>query len=78
MQQMRPERTGESNAETQLNRHCHYNDSGAAAWTSSSHSAVKPAPAQIDPLSMMAKAKNLPSQESLNAKMWPDNAIVRY
>ena len=51
---------------------------GAAAWTSSSHSAVKPAPAQIDPLSMMAKAKNLPSQESLNAKMWPDNAIVRY
>ena len=51
---------------------------GAAAWTSSSHSAVKPAPAQIDPLSMMAKAKNLPSQESLNAKMWPNNAIVRY
>jgi hypothetical protein len=44
---------------------------GAAAWTSSSHSAVKAAiaPAQIDPLSMMAKAKNLPSQESLNAKM---------
>jgi hypothetical protein len=51
---------------------------GAAAWTNSSHSAVKPAPAQIDPLSMMAKAKNLPSQESLNAKMWPNNAIVRY
>ena len=53
---------------------------GAAAWTSSSHSAVKAAiaPAQIDPLSMMAKAKNLPSQESLNAKMWPDNAIARY
>ena len=50
---------------------------GAAAWTSSSHSAIKPAPAQVDPLSMMAKAKNLPSQESLNAKMWPDNAIVR-
>jgi hypothetical protein len=53
---------------------------GVAAWTSSSHSAVKPAiaSAQIDPLSLMAKAKNLPSQESLNAKMWPDNAIVRY
>ena len=53
---------------------------GVAAWTSSSHSAVKPAieSAQIDPLSLMAKAKNLPTQESLNLKMWPDNAVTRY
>ena len=51
---------------------------GIAAWASSSHSAVKVAPAQIDPLSMMANAKNLPSQESLNSKMWPDNAVVHY
>ena len=51
---------------------------GIAAWASSSHSAVKVAPAQIDPLSMMANAKNLPSQESLNSKMWPDNAVIRY
>jgi hypothetical protein len=48
-----------------------------AAWTSSSHSAVKAtigAP-QIDPFSLMANAKNLPSQESLNSKMWPDNSV---
>jgi hypothetical protein len=51
-----------------------------AAWASSSHSAVKVAsrPPQIDPLSLMANAKNLPTQESLNLKMWPDNAVVRY
>jgi hypothetical protein len=50
------------------------------AWASLSHSAVKAAnaPPQIDPLSLMANAKNLPSQESLNLKMWPDNAVVRY
>jgi hypothetical protein len=53
---------------------------GVAAWASSSHSAVKAtiAAPQIDPLSLMANAKNLPSQESLNLKMWPDNAFVRY
>jgi hypothetical protein len=52
---------------------------GIAAWASSSHSAVKAtiAAPQIDPLSLMANAKNLPSQESLNLKMWPDNAVVR-
>ena len=51
---------------------------GIAAWASSGHSAVKPPTglAEIDPLSLMANAKNL--QESLNRKMWPDNAIVRY
>jgi Spy/CpxP family protein refolding chaperone len=50
------------------------------AWVSLSHSAAKAAsaPPQIDPFSLMAHAKNLPSQESLNLKMWPDNGIVRY
>ena len=54
---------------------------GIATWASSSHSAVRAAigdPPQIDPLSLMANAKNLPSQESLNLKMWPDNGVVRY
>ena len=53
--------------------------SGIVAWASSSH-AVKAAivPAQIDPFSLMANAKNLPSQESLTLKMWSDNGIVRY
>jgi len=53
---------------------------GVAAWTSSSHSAVKPAieSAQIEPLSLMAKAKNLPTQESLNLKMWPDDGPLHY
>jgi hypothetical protein len=51
---------------------------GIATWASSSHSAVKAAPIQIDPLSMMANAKNLPSQEDLNLKMWPDNGVTRY
>ncbi len=53
---------------------------GIAIWAGSSHSAVKAAigPAQIDPFSLMANAKNLPSQESLNLKMWPDNGVVRY
>jgi hypothetical protein len=53
---------------------------GIAAWASSSHSAVKTAiaPLQVDPMSLMANAKNLPSQETLNLKMWPDNAVVRY
>jgi hypothetical protein len=47
-----------------------------AASVSSSHSALKAAPAQIDPFSLMANARNLPSQESLNLKMWPDNGVV--
>jgi hypothetical protein len=53
---------------------------GAAAWSSSSHSAVKPpiGSAQIDPLSLMAKAKNLPTQESLNLKMWPEDGPLHY
>jgi hypothetical protein len=53
---------------------------GIAVWAGSSHSAVKAAigSSQIDPLSLMATAKNLPSQESLNLKMWPDNGTVRY
>ena len=53
---------------------------GFAAWVSSNHSAAKAAIAapQIDPLSLMANAKNLPSQESLTLKMWPDNGVVRY
>ncbi len=53
---------------------------GIAAWASSSHSAVKAAIAapQIDPLSLMANAKNLPTQESLNLKMWPDDGPLHY
>jgi hypothetical protein len=52
---------------------------GIAVWVSSSH-AVKAAVVspQIDPFSLMANAKNLPSQEELNLKMWPDNGVVRY
>jgi hypothetical protein len=33
---------------------------------------------RIDPFSMMVSAKDLPSQEELNLKMWPDNGVVRY
>ena len=53
---------------------------GIAVWASSSHSAVKAAigSPQIDPFSLMANAKDLPTQESLNLKMWPDNGVVRY
>jgi hypothetical protein len=53
---------------------------GVAVWASSSHSAVKAAigSPEIDPFSLMANAKDLPTQESLNLKMWPDNGIVRY
>jgi hypothetical protein len=53
---------------------------GVAAWTSSNHSAVKAAIAapQIDPLSLVANAKNLPTQESLNLKMWPDDGPLHY
>ena len=51
-----------------------------AVWASSSHSAVKVAigAPQIDPFSLMANARNLPSQEELNRKLWPDNGVVRY
>jgi hypothetical protein len=53
---------------------------GIAVWASSNHSAVKAAigPPQIDPFSLMANAKNLPSQEELNRELWPDNGVVRY
>ena len=53
---------------------------GVAAWVSSSHSAVKAAVVspQIDPFSLMANAKNLPSQEELNLKMWPDHGVTHY
>ena len=53
---------------------------GISVWASSSHSAVKAAigSPQIDPFSLMANAKELPTQESLNLKMWPDNGVVRY
>jgi hypothetical protein len=49
-------------------------------WASPTHSAVTDVigPAPIDPLSLMATAKNLPSQESLTLEMWPDNGVVRY
>ena len=53
---------------------------GVAAWVSSSHSAVKAGVVspQIDPFSLMANAKNLPSQEELNLKMWPSNGVTHY
>ena len=53
---------------------------GVAAWVSSSHSAVKAAVVtpQIDSFSLMANAKNLPSQEELNLKMWPSNGVTHY
>ena len=52
----------------------------ANAWANSSHSAVKAAigSPQIDLFSPVTNAKNLPSQESLNLKVWPDNGVVRY
>jgi len=49
---------------------------GIAAWSASTHSAVKAAPPQIDPLSLEANAKNLPSQEELNLKLWPQDAVA--
>ena len=53
---------------------------GIAAWVSSSHSAVKAAiePPQIDPFSLMLNAKNLPTEESLILRMWPDNGVTHY
>jgi hypothetical protein len=52
-----------------------------AAGANTSRSPVQAAitpPPQIDPFSLMLNAKNLPSQETLNLKMWPDNGVVRY
>ena len=51
---------------------------GVVAWTTSSHSAIKTSigTAQIDPFSMMVNARNLPSQEWLNMKLWPDNRVA--
>ena len=48
---------------------------GITLWVSSSHSAVKAAiePPRIDPFSLMANAKNLPSQHWINRNMWPNN-----
>ena len=47
---------------------------GAVASTTSSHSAIASIrAAQIDTYAMMVNEKNLPSQESLNLRMWPDN-----
>jgi hypothetical protein len=53
---------------------------GIATWASSGHSTAQAAiaPPQIDVFSLMANAKNLPSQESLNLKMWPDNGVTHY
>jgi hypothetical protein len=52
---------------------------GIVAWASPTHSAVKDVigPAPIDPFSLMSNAKDLPTQEELNLKMWPDNGVVR-
>jgi hypothetical protein len=45
---------------------------GIATWANSGHSPAQAAiaPPQIDPMSLMANAKNLPSQEELTLKMW--------
>lgn len=53
---------------------------GVATWANSGHSADQAAIGlpQIDPFSMMVNAKDLPSQQELNEKMWPDNGVVRY
>jgi len=42
---------------------------GVAAWSASTHSAVKAELPQIDPLSLEANAKNLPSQEELKSEI---------
>lgn len=49
---------------------------GIAAWSASTHSGAKAEPPQIDPLSLEANAKNLPSQEELNLKLWPQDAVA--
>jgi hypothetical protein len=53
---------------------------GVTTWANSGHSAsqAENGPPPIDPFSIMMNAKNLPTQESLNLQMWPDNGVVRY
>jgi hypothetical protein len=53
---------------------------GVTTWANSGHSASQAeiGPPPIDPFSIMMNAKNLPTQESLNLQMWPDNGVVRY
>jgi hypothetical protein len=53
---------------------------GVTTWANSGHSPSQAeiGPAPIDPFSLMMNAKNLPTQEELNLKMWPDNGVVRY
>ena len=51
---------------------------GIAVWASSSAGKAAIGFPQIDPFSLMANAKNLPSQEELNRELWPDNRVVRY
>jgi len=48
----------------------------AGANTSRSTVQAEIRPPRIDPFSLMVNAKNLPSQEELNQKMWPDNGVV--
>jgi len=53
---------------------------GVTTWANSGNSAsqAENGPPPIDPFSIMMNAKNLPTQESLNLQMWPDNGVVRY
>jgi hypothetical protein len=53
---------------------------GVTTWANSGHSASQAeiGSPPIDPFSIMMNAKNLPTQESLNLQMWPDNGVVRY
>jgi len=53
---------------------------GVTTWANSGDSAsqAENGPPPIDPFSIMMNAKNLPTQESLNLQMWPDNGVVRY
>jgi hypothetical protein len=53
---------------------------GVTTWANSGHSAsqAKIGPPPIDPFSIMMNAKNLPTQESLNLQMWPDNGVTHY
>ena len=69
--------TEESNARDRLIHHCHNH---GARWYRGvvrlNSFAVKDEPPQIDPLSLEANAKNLPSQEELNLKLWPQDAVA--
>ena len=74
---MLTDNTEESNAHDRLIQHCHNMVVvGVAAWSASTHSAVKAELPQIGPLSLGENAKNLPSQEELNLKLWPQDAIA--